>query len=162
MAFSTETRIKVITDVQSGKFTVAEAAVLNKVSEQSIRNWLADPKLVSIAMSGDKDIAEVTKPVPPSNVKYEVAAAIYCIAKNDEKLATYLCRKNGVHLSEIRDFGRQHDAYQQFEHASVIDLQKREKAARANELKLKSRLAEMTNSFNEVLSAVKKVVASSR
>ena len=50
MTFSNEFRVKVVTDALSGK-QVNEVAKEHCVSDQSVRNWLADPQILATAMS---------------------------------------------------------------------------------------------------------------
>lgn len=164
MTFSNEFRVKVVTDVLSGK-QVNEVAKEHCVSDQSVRNWLADPQILATAMSVSKDAAsqEDLKSSAPGTLTDEGALALYLLSRIEGldcgNEISRVCRKAGAHVDEALAYGEMLDKRSKLPELALKESSKHIGKLQADVANLSKRLADQKESFKEVIRSVKKFQA---
>lgn len=164
MTFSNEFRVKVVADVLSGK-QVNEVAKAHCVSDQSVRNWLADPQILATAMSVSKDTAsqEDLKSSAPGNLSDKAALALYFLSEIKDldcsNEISRVCRKAGAHVDEALAYGEMLDKRSKLPELALKESSKHIGKLQTDVANLTKRLADQKESFKEVLRSIKKLQA---
>lgn len=163
MAFTNEFRVKVVTDVLAGK-EVPDVAKEYGVSDQSVRNWLADPQVLAIAMSGGSDeVLQVERPSSLGEFADEHALALYLLSKctdldvSDEILC--VCEAAGADMLDALAYGEKLDKRRKLIEAAVKESSKYIDKLQNDVTKLNQRLVDQKDSFEQVIQAMKTLQA---
>lgn len=164
MTFSNEFRVKVVTDVLSGK-QVNEVAKEHCVSDQSVRNWLTDPQILATAMAVSKDASsqEDLKSSAPGNLTDKAALGLYLLSEIKDldcsNEISRVCRKAGAHVDEALAYGEMLDKRSKLPELALKESSKHIGKLQTDVANLTKRLADQKESFKEVIQSVKKLQA---
>ena len=159
MAFNNEFRVKVVTDVLAGK-EVPDVAKEYGVSDQSVRNWLADPQVLAIAISGgSNEVFQVERPSSLGELTDKHALALYLLSKctdldvSGEILC--VCEAAGADMLEVLAYGEKLDRRSKLIEAAVKESSKYIDKLQNDVTKLNQRLVDQKDSFEQVIQAMK-------
>lgn len=163
MAFNNEFRVKVVTDVLAGK-EVSDVAKEYGVSDQSVRNWLADPQVLAIAISGGSDeVLQVERPSSLGELTDKHALALYLLSKctdldvSGEILC--VCEAAGADMLEVLAYGEKLDRRSKLIESAVKESSKYIDKLQNDVTKLNQRLVDQKDSFEQVIQAMKTLQA---
>ena len=163
MAFTNEFRVKVVTDVLAGK-EVPDVAKEYGVSDQSVRNWLADPQVLAIAISGGSDeVLQVERPSSLGELTDKHALALYLLSKctdldvSGEILC--VCEAAGADMLDALAYGEKLDKRRKLIEAAVKESSKYIDKLQNDVTKLNQRLVDQKDSFEQVIQAMKTLQA---
>ena len=163
MAFDNEFRVKVVTDVLAGK-EVSDVAKEYGVSDQSVRNWLADPQVLAIAISGGSDeVLQVERPSSLGELTDKHALALYLLSKctdldvSGEILC--VCEAAGADMLEVLAYGEKLDRRSKLIESAVKESSKYIDKLQNDVTKLNQRLVDQKDSFEQVIQAMKTLQA---
>ena len=151
MAFTNEFRVKVVTDVLAGK-EVPDVAKEYGVSDQSVRNWLADPQVLAIAISGGSDeVLQVERPSSLGELTDKHALALYLLSKctgldvSGEILC--VCEAAGADMLDALAYGEKLDKRRKLIDSAVKESSKYIDKLQNDITKLEQRLVDQKNSI---------------